>query len=179
VTLRDGEVLKVLGGAAEVTGLHVPYHTRGHTAFLVRERGLEGDCGDLFSGDALFGAGCGKINAGGSAEELHAAMSRFAALPADTRVWFGHEYTEANLLFAKSVEPSNAAVAERADRVRTLRAAGKFSVPSTIAEERSTNPFFRFAEPGIRASVGASASTSDIDVVGAVRAAKNIFKPPL
>jgi hydroxyacylglutathione hydrolase len=176
VIMRDGEETEVLGDVT-VQALHVPYHTRGHTAFLAWAATSPEQL-HLFCGDSLFGAGCGKINAGGSAEELHAAMARFSALPPSTLVWFGHEYTVANLLFARTMEPSNKAIEERLEAVRAARSLGRFSVPSTIAEERATNPFFRWAEPEVRAAVHAGTSTPDSDVVGAVRAAKNAFKPP-
>ena len=90
--------------------------------------------GAVFTGDTLFGAGCGRLFEG-TAEMMHASLQALAALPPSTRVYFGHEYTAANLKYATHVEPENAAVVARAAALPTP------STPSTIADERATNPF--------------------------------------
>lgn len=114
--------------------LAVPGHTADHIAFF--------GGGVLFCGDALFGGGCGRL-LGGTAAQMHQSLQLLAGLPDDTKVYFGHEYTENNLRFARAVEPTNAALLERINKVQKLRAAGKPTVPSTIGEEKQTNPFMR------------------------------------
>jgi len=125
--------------------LEVPGHTAGHVAYRVPDPG--GDW--LFCGDTLFGGGCGRL-LGGTAAQLHASLERLAALPGATRVCCAHEYTEANLRFALEVEPGNGALRERLERVRALRQEGRPSLPSTLEEERATNPFLRCREPAVR-----------------------------
>ncbi len=128
--VRESETIRL--GALSASVLDVPGHTRGHLAFLI------GDA--LFCGDTLFGAGCGRIFEG-TPEQMWASLKRLAALPGSTRVYCAHEYTEANLRFALLVRPDHAPLKERIERVARLRAEGRPSVPSTIAEERATNPF--------------------------------------
>ncbi len=110
--------------------------------------------GELFCGDTLFGAGCGRVFEG-TLEQMHASLARLAALPADTRVYCAHEYTQSCLRFAATVEPGNPAIAERAARVAGLRAAGQPSVPASLAEELATNPFLRWDAPAVRAAAAA------------------------
>ena len=119
----------MLGQTVDV--LPVGGHTRGHIAYYVP--------GALFCGDTLFGAGCGRLFEGTPAQ-MHASLARLAALPDDTLVYCAHEYTEANLRFALAVEPQNAALRERVERVAGLRAAGLPSVPSTWARRRQPIP---------------------------------------
>jgi hydroxyacylglutathione hydrolase len=125
---------------AEFSVLDIPGHTRAHVAYY----GL----GSLFCGDTLFACGCGRVFEG-TAGQMLASLQKLAALPDETRVYCGHEYTLANIRFARSVEPGNAALATREERVRRLRDAGKPSLPSTLGEERETNPFLRCAEPAV------------------------------
>jgi hydroxyacylglutathione hydrolase len=108
--------------------LHNPGHTLGAISYLIE--------GCVFTGDTLFCAGCGRVFEGDAAM-MHTSLSRLAALPDSTRVYCGHEYTAANLRFAAAVEPENAAIATRASALHVP------SVPSTIAEEKATNPFLR------------------------------------
>ena len=133
--LRGGECIEVLGQAVSV--LAVPGHTLGHLAYYAP--------GALFCGDTLFGAGCGRLFEGTPAQ-MAASLDRIAALPDDTRVYCAHEYTEMNLRFALAVEPDNAALQARVAKVQVQRAAGLPSVPSTLAEEKATNPFLRCGE---------------------------------
>jgi hydroxyacylglutathione hydrolase len=125
-TVHDGDEVSL--GALRAAIVHNPGHTLGAISYVV--------AGCTFTGDTLFGAGCGRLFEG-SAEMMHASLQRLAALPADTRVYFGHEYTAANLKFAAVVEPDNADVAARATALAVP------STPSTIAVERATNPFVR------------------------------------
>jgi hydroxyacylglutathione hydrolase len=139
--LSGGEHLEILGTPVDV--LAVPGHTLGHLAYYA--------AGRLFCGDTLFGAGCGRLFEG-TPEQMSASLDRLAALPDDTLVYCAHEYTEMNLRFALAVEPDNPAIRERAARVAALRAANRPSVPSTLGEEKATNPFLRCAEPDVIAA---------------------------
>lgn len=131
--LEDGEEIAL--GRLRAKVLFIPGHTRGHIAYLFGNK--------LFCGDTLFVAGCGRLFEG-SAEQMQASLTRLKELPPDTLVYCGHEYTEKNLQFALTVEPRNRKLAEKLARVQALRREGASTVPSTIAEERETNPFLRW-----------------------------------
>lgn len=154
------------GGETELGGLrarviHNPGHTLGAISFVIE--------GAVFTGDTLFGGGCGRVFEGDPAM-MQASLARLAALPPETRVYFGHEYTAANLRFAAAVEPDNGAIPRRAAAMPTP------STPSTIAEERATNPFVRATEPAVIAAAGARGAAGDpASVFGAIRAWKNAF----
>jgi hydroxyacylglutathione hydrolase len=145
--LEEGDRVAVGRHVARV--LFIPAHTRGHIAYVFD------DARAVFCGDTLFAAGCGRLFEG-TPEMMFAAMQKLASLPDDTRVFCGHEYTESNLRFAAHVEPANRAVAEKLARVQTVRAKraddwhdaspDEMTVPSTIGEERATNPFLRAAD---------------------------------
>ncbi len=120
---------------------HIPGHTLSHIAFVGH--------GALFCGDTLFSAGCGRMFEG-TPEQMHASLCQLASLPPDTRVYCGHEYTAANLKFARNVEPGNDALCRYEQAVTALRAAGDPSLPSTIELENRVNPFLRCAAPGVR-----------------------------
>jgi len=130
----------------------------------------------FFCGDTLFGAGCGRLFEG-TPSQMHASLARLAALPDDTRVYCAHEYTEANLRFALAVEPQNAALHERIERVARVRAAGLPSVPSTLGEEKATNPFLRCGIPAVIASAQAhgAVDASPVNVFSAIRGWRNTF----
>jgi len=136
--LWGGESIQVLGQAVQV--MAVPGHTLGHLAYFLP--------GALFCGDTLFGAGCGRLFEGTPAQ-MSASLDSIARLPDESRIYCAHEYTEANLRFALAVEPENLAVQQRIAKVATLRAAGLPSVPSTLAEEKATNPFLRCTESAV------------------------------
>lgn len=120
--------------------LDIPGHTRAHIAYY--------GGGALFCGDTLFACGCGRVFEG-TAEQMYASLEKLRALPDDTKVYCGHEYTLANIGFAKTVEPHNAALARREARDRGLREAGQPTLPSTLGEEKATNPFLRCGEPAV------------------------------
>jgi len=126
--------------------LHVPGHTLGHIVYYRPET--------LFCGDTLFGAGCGRVFEGTLAQ-MHAALARLAALPVATQIYCAHEYTQSCLRFAQQVEPDNAAIAARVAAVAALRAAGRPSVPTTLADELATNPFLRWNAPAVIAAAAA------------------------
>ena len=143
--LDDGDSVEVFG--ERYTVLDVPGHTRGHIAYYAAT--AEAGDGRLFCGDTLFSGGCGRLFEGTPAQ-MHASLERLACLPATTRVYCTHEYTLANLAFARAVEPDNADVQARLAQVRQLRAADRPSLPSTIAAERRFNPFLRTEEAAVR-----------------------------
>ncbi len=164
--LVGGESLAVLGGTLRV--LAVPGHTAGHVAYLAGDR--------LFCGDTLFGAGCGRLFEGTPAQ-MAASLDAIAALPPATLIHCAHEYTEANLRFARAVEPDNPDIAARVARVAELRRAGRPSVPSTLAEELATNPFLRCRQPAVIAAARGhgAADDSPVAVFAALRRWRNDF----
>ncbi len=123
-------------GALEAEVIDIPAHTAGHVAYYLPAESI------VFTGDTLFAMGCGKLFEGG-AEQMYANLRRLAALPPETRVYCGHEYTLANGLFAQTVEPGNEALARRVEQIRARREKGEVTLPTTIALERATNPFMR------------------------------------
>jgi len=135
--LREGDEVALGGAKARV--IDTPGHTRGQINFFFPDGAI------LLSGDTLFSLGCGRLIEG-TAEEMFASLKKLAALPGDTRVCCGHEYTESNGRFAITVEPDNAALKARMKEVQGQRAAGQPSVPSTLASELAANPFLRASD---------------------------------
>jgi len=159
-SVNDGD--EVALGSVRARIVHNPGHTLGAITFVA--------LGCAFTGDTLFGAGCGRVFEGDAAM-MHASLSRLAALPPETRVYFGHEYTASNLRFATAVEPGNADVARRASELRTP------STGSTTAQERATNPFLRASEPAVVAAAQARGAAGDpVSVFAAIRGWKDGFK---
>jgi hydroxyacylglutathione hydrolase len=165
VALEDGESWKL--GDAEARIIFIPGHTRGHIAFWFAESKA------VFCGDTLFAIGCGRLFEGTS-QEMWRSLGKLRALPADTRVYCGHEYTQANARFALTVEPGNEKLRARADAVDAARAKGLATVPSTIAEERETNPFLRADLPGLARELGL-AGADPVTVLAEVRKRKDRF----
>ena len=120
--------------SAEAVVWDIPAHTAGHIAYYFEAEGM------IFVGDTMFAMGCGRLFEG-TAAQMYANMQRIAALPGDVRIYCGHEYTLANARFAAHAAPDNPAIAARLDRVAALRDRGDITLPSTVAEERETNPF--------------------------------------
>jgi len=118
----------------------IPGHTKSHIAFYGH--------GLLLSGDTLFSIGCGKLFEG-TPEQMTASLDKLMALPGNTRVYCGHEYTLANCRFARQVEPDNEALAEHEQRARERLDRGEPSLPSTLDKERAANPFVRVREPAV------------------------------
>ncbi|AGY92377.1 hypothetical protein SPICUR_07070 [Spiribacter curvatus] len=133
--LRAGDRVAPGGLGISLEVLAVPGHTLDHIAYL-------GD-GMLFAGDALFAGGCGRMFEG-TPEPMQRYLAELRDLAPDTDIYCGHEYTQANLEFAKRVEPENEALEKRLERVREQRRRGAITVPSTIEDERATNPFMRW-----------------------------------
>lgn len=144
IALSDGDTARL--GDAEAHIIDTPGHTRGHIAFAFP--------GVLLCGDTLFSLGCGRLLEG-TAGEMFASLAKLAALPGETLVCCGHEYTQSNARFALTVEPGNAALRLRAAEVDRLRAEGQPTVPTTIAAERATNPFLRAPDAAALADIRA------------------------
>jgi hydroxyacylglutathione hydrolase len=140
--VAGGDRLTVLGRSVQV--LEVPGHTAHHIAYYLPPQGQ--GSGELFCGDTLFAGGCGRLFEG-TPEQMHASLQQLAALPADTRVWCAHEYTEGNLRWAAAQEPGDGAITARLEAVRAQRAAGQPTIPSRIGLEQATNLFMRAADP--------------------------------
>src|SRR5271165_5129413 len=132
--VREGDSVAL--GTAAAAVIDTPGHTVGHIAFHFP------DGGALLCGDTLFSLGCGRLLEG-TAAQMFESLRKLAALPDDTLVCCGHEYTQSNAKFALTVEPDNAALQARTAEVKELRAAGKPTVPSTIGGEKAANPFVR------------------------------------
>ena len=151
--------------------LAVPGHTKGHIVFVERQRHW------VFTGDTLFGGGCGKVF-GGSMQAMIDSLDRLASLPAQTQVYCAHEYTLDNLRFALAVEPDNRELVARIEAESRKRDAGQPTLPSTIGLERATNPFLRVMEPQVlqtlRTERGVDAGTR-VASFEALRSWKNAF----
>jgi hydroxyacylglutathione hydrolase len=143
--VHEGSVLSFAG--LEVRVLETPGHTLGHVSYYIP--GIS----TVFTGDTLFAMGCGRIFEG-DAQTMYASLRKIAALPADTQIYCGHEYTLANARFALSVEPENPQLVERVKEIETRRAAGQATLPSSVALETATNPFLRSHSAAIRARLG-------------------------
>lgn len=133
-TVDEGDTLEFAGHTAGV--LHMPGHTQGHVVYHFADDGL------LFCGDNLFAMGCGRLFEGIPAE-MYANMRRFEAMPDDTIAYGAHEYTLGNGRYALVAEPDNQAIKNRMVEVERLRAAGEPTMPTTIGQEKATNPFLR------------------------------------
>lgn len=165
--LADGDEVQV--GHLRGRVLHTPGHTTGSLCYQFGEA--------LFTGDTLFGAGCGRLFEG-TAGELHRSLSTIlAGQPPETRLYFGHDYTLLNLLFARSVEPVNPAIASR---LAELEAKGKNGdgYTSTLFTERLTNPFLRCHCEGIRRNFPSAApSATDAEIFALLRQRRDSFQP--
>ncbi|NHN87161.1 hydroxyacylglutathione hydrolase [Acetobacter conturbans] len=139
MALRPGD--RVAIGDSLGVVMSTPGHTLGHIAYYFDAPP------SLFCGDTLFSLGCGRLFEGTS-EQMYASLHEFDALPAETQVYCGHEYTESNARFALAVDPENEALKKRSEEVTALRAKGLPTVPSTLASERACNPFMLAADAG-------------------------------
>ena len=148
VPLGEGDLVEVPGLPLALRVLAVPGHTLGHIAFVREQSGQHW----LFCGDTLFAGGCGRLFEG-TPEQMRASLARFLALPGDTAVYCAHEYTLANLRFAAAAEPGNALIVQRIADETAKRERNIPTIPSTIALEKSTNPFLRDEQPGIVANL--------------------------
>jgi hydroxyacylglutathione hydrolase len=164
--LYEGDTV-TLDGGLDLHVLEIPGHTREHIAY--HGHGL------LFCGDTLFAGGCGRL-LGGTAPQLYASLQRLAALPDETRIYCGHEYTLVNLRFAARIEPENARLAARLDETMRLRERGMAAVPSTLAEEKATNPFLRCHVAAVKRAAERFCDrplNTDLEVFAMIRAWKD------
>jgi hydroxyacylglutathione hydrolase len=167
--LGDGEEV-ALGEHLRLRVIAVPGHTLDHIAYFGADL--------LFCGDTLFTGGCGRLFEGSPAQ-MYDSLRRLSVLPDSTRVHCGHEYTIANLKFARQVEPDNALIRERIMRAQRLREHGQPTVPSTLDEERDTNPFLRCKAPAIVTTAEHAAGhrlASEQDVFAVIRHLKDHFR---
>jgi hydroxyacylglutathione hydrolase len=140
----DGDPVQV--GTIHGRVIFIPAHTSGHVAYHFPAEHA------VFTGDTLFAGGCGRLFEGDAAQMM-ASLGKLAGLPDDTRVYCGHEYTEKNLRFATTLEPGNRRLQDKLTAVEALRRDGKPTVPSTVGDEKATNPFLRTDSPELIASV--------------------------
>lgn len=154
-------------GSAEVRVLDVSGHTVGHIAFHIPAANA------VFTADSLMALGCGRLFEG-NAPQMWESLSKLAALPPETLVCSGHEYTEANARFALTIEPGNPELISRAERVRAARARGEPTVPSALAEELATNPFLRARLPEVKAAIGLP-DAPDVEAFAEIRRRKDRF----
>ena len=167
--VKERDIIEI--GATKITVLDTPYHTAGHVSYFAEQ---EGAVPALFCGDALFVGGCGRFFEGNGADMV-ATFDKIFELPTETEVFCGHEYTESNLRFALSVDPENDYLLEKVDRVTEWRERGLPSLPSTLGEELSTNPFARLNHRAIRKAVKSPDSATEADVASLLRDMKDKF----
>lgn len=165
-SLRGGDTFTF--GDHEVHVIDVGGHTLGHIAYYIPSAEA------AFVGDSLFALGCGRLFEGTPAQAW-ASLQRLAALPEETAVYCAHEYTEANLRFALTIEPTNPALQKRADEIAELRSAGKPTVPTSIGYELQTNPFLRPSSPTLRAHLQVPDDEEDVATFARVRKMKDEF----
>lgn len=145
VEVSEGDTVKV--GKAKGLVIETPGHTRGHISYYFPDDGI------VFVGDTLFSVGCGKLLEG-DAKMMWRSLQKLMALPPETSLYCGHEYTRANTRFALSVEPGNEALQARAKEAEALAERKEPALPTTIARELATNPFLRASSPEIQAKLG-------------------------
>jgi hydroxyacylglutathione hydrolase len=162
-TVRENDVVRL--GTLEARVLETPGHTAGHVTFFFPADHL------AFVGDTLFSIGCGRVIEG-TPQMMWQSLLKLRSLPDDTRIYCGHEYTQANIRFARIIEPHNATLVGRAKEVEELRAAGKPTIPSRLSEEKAANPFLRADVPEVAKAVGLSGSPA-WQVFAEIRERKN------
>jgi hydroxyacylglutathione hydrolase len=154
-------------GAFRSVVIEVPGHTAGHVAYHFPEAGL------CFTADSLMAGGCGRLFEG-TAAQMHASLARLAALPPETLICSGHEYTATNLRFALTLEPDNADLISRSEMAVRMRADGRPTVPVPLKTELATNPYLRVHLPALKAAVGLP-EADDVTVFAEIRARKDKF----
>lgn len=167
--VSHGDELKI--GSLNVKCLYTPCHTSGHICYFVT--GPSGSQPAVFTGDTLFVAGCGKFFEGTPGQMYTALVEILATLPPETKVYCGHEYTVSNFKFAATVEPNNSELTARMDLAQKQRNNKEPTIPSTIGDELSFNPFMRVREASVQQHTGQS---DPVKVMGTLRSAKDNFK---
>jgi hydroxyacylglutathione hydrolase len=164
-TVRENDTVSV--GGLEARVLETPGHTAGHITYFFPSDKL------AFAGDTLFSIGCGRVIEG-NAEMMWQSLLKLRALPDDTRVFCGHEYTAANIRFAKTIEPDNPALLAREKEVAQRVAEKKPTIPSLLGQEKAANPFLRADVPEVAAKVGLAGKPA-WQVFAEIRERKNKF----
>ncbi len=165
ILLEDGDIYEF--GANNITMLETPGHTLGSVCYFVEPDKI------LFTGDTLFSMGCGRLFEG-SADLMWQSMQKIRALPDETQIYCGHEYTLSNAAFALQVEPDNPALQRRVNDVKALLCAHKDTLPVSLGTEKATNPFLRADCPELQRYFGLQGS-APLDVFTATRALKDKF----
>jgi hydroxyacylglutathione hydrolase len=168
VFLQEGD--RVTFGDRQAEVIFVPGHTKAHIAYYFPSKEPMG-VGELFCGDTLFAGGCGRLFEGTPAQMV-ASLSKLRTLPDTTRVWCAHEYTLKNLQFAQTVDSSNPLLDDRLERVEAMRQQSQPTVPSTLEEEKQTNPFLRWDLPALQSAVNAH---DPIQTFAALRKLKDTY----
>lgn len=174
--VAEGNRLKVGDRTAEV--IEVPGHTLGHIAYyfpplLASDFSSEGDRrGELFCGDTLFSAGCGRLFEGTPAQMVR-SLEKFRQLPNDTRIWCAHEYTESNLKFARSILPDDAGVQTHYAQIQERRQKRQATIPSNLAVEKKINLFLRWDDPQVQQAMGTP--NDSIRTFARLRGRKDLF----
>ncbi len=164
-TVKEGDIARV--GSLQARVIETPGHTIGHIVYFFEADKL------IFAGDTLFSIGCGRVNEAPMAV-MWDSLLKIAALPEDTAVYCGHEYTLANAKFALTIEPGNARLIAHAKQVEDLRANGAASLPTTLGLELAINPFLRAERPEVQAQLG-MIGANPADVFAEIRERKNRF----
>ncbi|WP_343313026.1 hydroxyacylglutathione hydrolase [Brucella sp. BE17] len=164
-TVRDGDAFTF--GLFTVNVIATPGHTAGEVSYYIPSAKA------AFTGDTLFALGCGRLLEGTPAT-MFQSLEKLVALPGDTAVYCGHEYTQSNARFALTIDPDNSALKERADTIARLRAADRMTLPTSIALEMATNPFLRWHDRAIRTRLNMD-DASDEAVFAEIRKRKDLF----
>lgn len=165
IAVREGDTITIGSDTGRV--IDVSGHTLGHVAFHFPDSAV------VFTADSLMALGCGRLFEGTPAQ-MYESLSKLAALPPETLVCSGHEYTASNAKFALTIEPGNPALISRVEKIETARAQGRPTVPSLLSTERATNPFLRSDSPEIQANLGLSGA-DPVTVFTEVRRRKDSF----
>lgn len=165
ITVREGDRVEI--GSVEGNVIDVSGHTLGHIALHFPAARA------IFTADSLMALGCGRVFEG-SKPQMHESLQKLAALPPDTMVFSGHEYTAANAAFALTIDPENPDLISRVAAIEAAAAAGEPTVPSTLAEELATNPFLRADDPNIQSHLGL-VGADPVDVFTEIRTRKDNF----
>ncbi|MFI4968750.1 MAG: hydroxyacylglutathione hydrolase, partial [Lysobacterales bacterium] len=168
-SVDDGDRVTLDSPTLEFEVLAIPGHTLSHIAYYGH--------GLLFCGDTLFSVGCGRLFEGSPAQML-ASLDRLAALPGETLVCCGHEYTQANCAFARTLDAGNAALVARCAQASALRARGAATVPVALADERMCNPFLRVDTPALRSALDPDGRVDRVTRFAELRRRKDDFRMP-
>ncbi len=164
-SVADGDTFDFAGHTVHV--MDVSGHTVGHIAFHIPGAAA------VFTADSLMALGCGRVFEG-THDQMWGSLSKLAALPPETSIYSGHEYTAANGRFALTIEPDNSTLISRTEEIAVARAAGRPTVPSLLSEELATNPFLRASDAHVKASLGLPDAT-DAEAFGEIRTRKDRF----